>query len=118
MPDFQMYRGDNAAFDLTLTRLGAPVNLAGATLRYMAKRSKDDADAAAVISKVSTDVSQINITDAPNGEATVFLVPDDTSALTEVTVLFYDVQITDATGKVYTVASGKLKILLDVTRTA
>jgi hypothetical protein len=111
-----MFRGDNAAFDLTVTKSSVPVDLSGCTLRFTAKLQKEDADSEAVISKVSSDADEILVTDAPAGEATVFVIPADTTAITEQTVLFYDVQVTDGAGKVHTLVTGKLKIKLDVTR--
>lgn len=116
MPDFEMFRGDSAEFELTVTKDAAPVNLTGGQLRFSAKRSKDDPDADAVVSKVSTDTAQIEITNAAGGLATVKMVPADTEDLTEQTVLFYDVQFKDATNRIFTLATGKLKVRLDVTQ--
>lgn len=116
--NFEMHRGDSAAFDLTITKNAVAVNLTGSTLRFTAKRDKADPDADAIISKVSSDASQIEITNAAGGLATVHLVPADTEDLTEQTTLLYDVQVKDATNKVFTLVEGKLKIKLDVTQAA
>lgn len=115
--NFTVYRGDNNDLDLAVTKSGNPVNLTGATLRFTAKLDKADPDADAVIAKVSTDSSQIEITDAVNGLATVHILPADTFDLEDVSVLFYDAQVVDGTGAVYTLAEGKIKVILDVTRT-
>lgn len=118
MTDFNdLFRGDSHELDVAIAKDGVPLNITGCTLRFTAKRDKSDPDLEAVISKVSTDSSEIEITDALNGEATIHLVPGDTAALTQVTTLYYDVQVTDGTGRVSTVVSGRIKFKLDVTVT-
>lgn len=112
-----MYRGDTADFDLVVTQNGSPVNLTGSTLRFTAKRRVTDGDADAIFSKSSASATEIEITDAVNGLATVHGLPADTAGLAGKTKLFYDVQVTDSLGRVYTLDYGTITVLVDVSLT-
>lgn len=92
---------------------GAVVNLTGCTLRFTAKLNRGDADNATGAIKKYTG-SGITHTDAAAGAYRVTLAPADTSSLTATTVYFWDLQLTDGSGAVFTVADGTLTVLVDV----
>lgn len=107
MSDLSMYRGD----DRTLT-ITASEPLTGSDIRFTAKVSR--ADDEAVIEKTTGDGIEIG---DPDTTATVTIDAADTEDLGPVN-LRWDIEITDALGKVRTVAVGRLLILADVTRQA
>lgn len=116
MITLDMFRGDDREFTLTLTEDGLPMNLTGATLRFTAKRSINDPDTAAVITK--TVGSGITIdADPTSGIVVVALLAADTADVTRQTVLVWDVQVVRG-GKTRTVVAGTLDVLLDVSVTA
>jgi hypothetical protein len=95
---------------------GTPFNITAMTLRFTAKRSRTDADAQAVITKTVTG-SGITITGGSAGKARILLAPGDTGSLGGSERLFYDVQLADGS-TVYTLVSGRLLVLADISRTA
>lgn len=112
-----MTRGDTFTFNLTVTQSGAAFNLSGVTLRMTAKWSYADADNAAVFTARSPS-NGIVITNAGGGLATVTLAPAMTSGLPPAQVnLYYDIQVTDGSGNIYTIAAGVLTVSPDVTLT-
>lgn len=116
--DLTMYRGDTPTWELAVTNAaGAPYNLTGCTIRMMAKRAITDADSAAVLD-LSTAGGEITITDAAGGRAEIVPPAADTAGLIADVNALYDVQITTGTSRVHTVASGRLLIRRDVTRTS
>lgn len=111
-----MKRGDDRVLDVTcVDRDGEPVDITDVFLWFTAKRSKADADTAAVLRKDSID--GIAIVVAAEGTATVTLDSADTEDLLVATVLYWDVQGKDGDGKIITLAEGILVIEADVTRT-
>lgn len=109
-------RGDDEALLVTLTEAdgATPVPLDGCTLWFTAKARLIDPDTAAIIAKSSAPGQGITITDAPAGEATIELTPNDTAALQSV-ALWADLQLMDDSGKVQTPWKGRLVIEADVT---
>ena len=106
--NIEMKRGNTRKIDLAIADSGVPVNLTGVSLTFEAKYSV--ADTTAFITKDGA--HGITVTDAAGGKCTIQLDPADTSSLPSiVTVLYWDVRLTDATLKEsYTVAEGKLVI--------
>lgn len=118
MSDLSMYRGDDDDFTITaLDATGAAVDLTGTTLIWTVKRSRTDPDSAAVIQKKSSDggITILTQSGATLGQATINLAAADTSPLTHQTMGYWDLQVVDAAGKVQTLSTGTLMILLDVT---
>jgi hypothetical protein len=108
-----LIRGDTGEWDLTVERNGAAVDITGITARFMVKRSIDDANADALASL--TVGNGITLTAPLTGDLRVTL-PAATSALFPVTTLAWDLEITDGTGHVSTVAMGPLLVVADVSR--
>ena len=113
-------RGDTVLYDLTLSRTGASAGwMTGGVVRMMAKRRQSDADADAIFSK-STPASGITWTDqgAVSPTATVTILPADWADLDpgKDRTLYYEIEITDSSGRVETVQKGTLPVLGDVLR--
>lgn len=112
-----MYRGDDESFDVhVVDRDGVDVDLTGAELRFTAKRDVTDADNDAVISK--TTGAGVTTVTAVEGLARIDIDAADTDAMARGTLLVWDLQVVDTFDKVRTVASGSLRIMVDVSRTA
>ena len=98
-PDtIEVYKGESKTLVLTvLDENRAAQDLTGATLTMTVR--KRITDTTAVITKVSTTVTEIEIqTPATDGKAKIFLVPADTSALA-VGPYVYDVWVTLSSGR-------------------
>lgn len=111
-------RGDTCELALSLLNpdTGLPFDPTNQVLIFTVKANANDPDAKALIQKIST-VGGITIDDAPAGEITVELVPQDWLPLRARGIYVYDVQAQDgSTGAVRTVASGTLQGDQDVTK--
>jgi hypothetical protein len=117
-------RGDTLEFAIQVFQTDGitPFNLTGAEVFSTIKKALSDIDAAAVsrIDSVGGSVpvgGVITIDDATNGKATIRHAASATSALTAAQVeLFYDVQVVDSIGRVFTVDSGIITVSADVTQ--
>jgi hypothetical protein len=113
--NFTITRGDSVSWSVVITLDGVPFNLAGCLLWFTAKTKYTDPDVSAIFQKTIGD--GITVTTPANGLATIDIVPDDTSALSEVkTVLFWDLQLKDGSDNIYTINSGNLIVNPDVTQ--
>lgn len=118
-----IYRGDHRTLELTVRDANGAANLGGTSIWFTLKRDINDPDSKAVITKKNTAAgggdAQIKITDAPNGKAEIYIVPDDTNNLNPPAYpLHFDVQVKTVGGEVYTVLKGTMNILADVTRSS
>ena len=114
MPDLMLRRGDTHVRPIIVAVGGVPKNLTGATLWFTARRSVVDPEA--VLSKSSLD-GGIDIVDPGRGRAQLILAPADTANLDgEDLRLVYDIQLEDGYGVRWTVATGRILIERDVTR--
>jgi len=114
MADFTITKGDSVSFNIVVTSGGVAFNLTGATIWMTAKLAFGDPDSSAIFQKKTG--SGIVITNPANGAATITLAATDTSPLPAFkTLLLYDIQVKDQQGGIYTVASGNLIVLPDVT---
>lgn len=114
MADFTIYRGDTVALNITITASGLAYNLTGKTMWFTAKTSYSIADPGTFQKKLG---SGITVTDAANGRAQIVISASDTNSLGNSKVaLVYDCQVKDSSGNIYTVASGNLIVIPDVTR--
>lgn len=117
MAALSMTRGDSATITVTVVGGdGTPVDLTGKTLRFTAKQHAADAQAAAVMAKVTgagiTHQAQVGAT---RGLADVTITPADTVTVAAYPVAFvYDVQLTDG-ADTYTTETGSLTVRPDVT---
>lgn len=116
--DIEAIKGDTEYYDLAAKRVNGPINLEGANVKawFSAKRTKEDADGSAVIALNSVDhPTQIVFTDKPAGLFYVQLLPANTVAIEEDS-LVYDVQVREQDGRVTTVAKGDLHLIQDITQ--
>lgn len=108
-------RGDNIRFDVAITLDGNPLDVSAYLIWCTGKLQISDADLVAVFQATKLG-GQITVTGAGNNIARVNIPGAFTSVLTDNTTLFYDVQIKSPGGDIDTVASGRMQIVLDVTR--
>jgi hypothetical protein len=116
----ELHRGDSAEWEFPVLKAdGTAQDITGCSFRFTVKGRVDDLDDDAVISATTANGKCV-ITNAAAGLMEVRLVPADTDALAVYppTVLLWDLQVRDAASKVWTVASGKLLVRPDISRTA
>lgn len=102
--NFTMTAGDTKTLVVSVTDAeGSAVNITGATIRWVCKRSLGKA---ASISK--TTVLGISLTDAVNGQFTVTLNPSDTDDLAG--IFQHEVELTASDGTISTILSGTMKV--------
>ncbi len=109
--------GATLLINATVTQSGVAVNLAGKTLKFMAKREYSDADAAAIITLATS--SGITHTDASNGIAQIVIGQTDTDDLDAAneTRLKWELKLFDGAYG-YRVAKGPLTVVPAVVRAA
>ena len=111
--DLTWTRGDSGRLDVVVKQAdGTAYNLTGATLFLTVKTLLTDADSAAGVIR-----KEVTAHDNAAGGLSHFAITtsDNATAATR----FYDVQLKDSTGSVYTLFGGLWKVLADVTtRTA
>jgi hypothetical protein len=111
-----MYRGDTVVFNMLVTKSAVAFSLTGCEIWFTGKYAYKDEDSVAVFQKTIGD--GITVTNALAGRGSLALTASDTEDLPPVkTLLLWDVQIKDANGMIYTVASGSLVVMPDVTLT-
>ncbi|WP_337102340.1 hypothetical protein [Paenibacillus sp. YIM B09110] len=98
--NFEMFAGDTKSVTVTV----AGVDLTGSTVKWAAKKSIYNAEPD--VYKDTTD----GITLADEGKFVIALEPEDTAALSG--TYYHEAEVTDATGNVSTVLSGKITINL------
>jgi hypothetical protein len=84
-------------------------------MMFTAKRLVSDSDAGAVFQL--TNGSGITVTDAVGGLFDIEIIPTNTYSMTSGATLVCDVQLKDATTRVFTIGLGTLVVNEDVTRT-
>jgi len=117
----QMYLRDDRTLSLVVNdHNDAPVDLTGASITFTVKSKMSDPDTQAVFQKKNTAAgggdSEIKVLDPAGGSAEVYIVPADTDT-TNPGNYMWDVQITLANGKTYTVLRGRVTFKEDVTKT-
>lgn len=112
-----VFRGDTKIFNVEIRKNdGAPFDLTGSTIRFTAKRIKDEFstnDTSAIIRKDNAALGGVAIIDALNGKFNISLSSIDTQ---ESGTFLYDIQITKG-NNIYTVAKDELVIIEDITKT-
>lgn len=112
-----MVRGDTKQWDLTFTdAAGGALDLSAITIWFTVKDKVSDTDAQALFQLHSPNHGIANIS-AVGGTARITVLPSHTAALTSKrnNQAYYDIQIVDGSGRVYTVADGTITIYPDVT---
>lgn len=101
--NFEMFAGDTENVVVTVTEGGSPINLSGATIRWVMKRA---GSVTPLISKTSP--AGITITDTAGGKFTISLMPADTED--QRGDYYHEAEVTDASGNVSTVMTGRAAI--------
>lgn len=115
--NLKMFRGDTYKRTFIVIQDGEYYDLTDCDIRMTFKWSLEDADADAVFTK-TIDNNGITVTGPTVGEFRVNINPSDTTSLPAFKVsLWFDAQVTDVNGQVFTVAYGQLLILPDASIT-
>jgi hypothetical protein len=116
--NLKMKRGDTKLVQVTTTSTLTSSGLTGYKFWFTAKNAFTDADASAVIKKLTADFTVVQNGNATTpGIVTCKIDPADTASLPHFdSTLLYDVQFEDSDGNVTTVASGTLTVQVDVTK--
>jgi len=98
---------------------GSPTDLTGAKMWFTVKEKASDPDVDALIEKKSSlaggSDSEIKFTNPTGGAAEIYIVPDDTENVNP-GIYSYDVQVTLANGKTYTIVRDRITFKEDVTK--
>ena len=98
---------------------GTAANLTGAKMWFTVKEKAADPDSDALIEKKSALAgggdTEIKFTNPTGGAAEVYLVPDDSDSMNP-GIYSYDVQVTLADGKTYTIVRDRITFKEDVTK--
>lgn len=113
MVDLEVTRGDTESLQATVVdAVGVAINLTGATIRFTVRASA--ADPIAVIAKDNAGLGGITVPSPATGIALIALTPANTRLLTNGRWV-YDVQVTEASGRVTTVVAGRIRAAAEVT---
>jgi hypothetical protein len=105
--NISIYKGDDKSFSLEVTdQDDAIINLSGGELLF----NVTDWQSNLKFSKVSSDPTQIEITDAEAGLADIHILPADTASLDPDIYIGY-IKFTNAAGKLYTISEGEFQVL-------
>ena len=115
-----MFIRDDRTLSVSVNRdTGAPENLTNAKLWFTVKQRATDADAQALIQKKTANAggsdAQAKVINGSTGKAEVYIVPADTLEMNPGTYI-YDIQVTLANGKTYTITRDKITFKEDVTK--
>lgn len=115
-----MFLRDNRTLAITANyEDGSAADLTDAKMWFTVKERASDPDANALIEKKNSAAggsdSEIKITNPTGGAAEVYLVPDDSDSINP-GIYSYDVQITLANDKTYTIVRDRITFKEDVTK--
>ena len=115
--NFQTIRGDSRLLSFTVTKQNGDVlNLTAAKIWMTAKYNFTDTDLQAVFQKTTDPGGGITIPQPTLGTVEIQIDPIDTSTLpAKNIILFFDVQIKTSDQQIFTILSGKMTIIPDVT---
>lgn len=107
----RLYRGDDYAFALSVRGAdGLPVNLAGLRADLHAAAGGE------TVLQLSTENGLIRAAETPDGTPVLLLdFPRDLTAAADWTAADYDLQISDAQGRVRTIMRGRIRLDGDIT---
>lgn len=108
--DIVLYQGKTVSFEI-IWGGSAPINVSGFSAKMQARES---AAATTALAEFSTSNGRISVGGA-NGKFTISMTAADSAAL-KAFVGIYDFEITNPSGNVYQVMSGKFKVEPEVTR--
>lgn len=105
MAQLKINRGTTYTIGITYKKNGVATTLVGATVRFTIKTEEWDTsttDATAILVK--------NITDGnSSGEATITIDPVDTATVTP-SKYYYDIKVEEASGAIYKIDEGTIKL--------
>lgn len=105
MANLKVNRGTTYTINYAYERNGIAASLGGATVRFTVKSEEYDTDTSDTTAAVAKDVTDGTV----DGLATITIDPADTATL-EPGTYFYDIKVETATGEIYKVDEGKIKL--------
>jgi hypothetical protein len=106
--NIERFRGDTKPFSLFLSDAGSPLNLTGCVIKLTVNKQSNPVDA-------TQQVFQLNGTVATPTNGVVEFSMDDTQA-NNVGIFYFDIEVTDAQAKKFTVTKGVFQMLQDITK--
>ena len=110
--DITWYRGDSFPIELTLTNKETedPIPLNGYSFLFTVNAVENPEDDSEQIFQV------IGVLDADPTTGKVSFTPTTTDTDLSVDIYYYDIQMTDGSGNIRTIAKHKFKITMDITK--
>lgn len=108
----EWYRGDSYPFELTVKdkETGNPIDITGYSFLFTVNTSKDPIDAADEVFSVS------GVLDGTPSTGKVSFTPTAVQTNIDKKKYYYDVQMTDDSGNIRTIAKNSFSILQDITK--
>lgn len=110
--DLSIYKGATLFRRFTWTDRRTPIDITGFTFEMQIRPT---VESSVIIAELSTTNGSIVIEDAAQGIFSIELPAVDTEAITETSGV-YDIEVTDASGRVSRILYGDVKIVPGVTR--
>lgn len=109
------YRGDTKKYTISIVdKDDTPVCVNGGKLTFTIKQSQNDSDVDALLQ-----ISEIGVDDCNNPQGIIqIVVPASETNNLPTQKLYYDFQYISPSGDVSTLIAGKVKVLVDITRTS
>jgi len=112
MSTINMYRGDSETLELSVTNSeGDAFNLTGHLVFMTIKATSGDF----VLTKSSDVDGEIDVIAPADGQALIYITPEDTEAMNPSTAYQYDIQVSQSTTFRKTILKGVVKIEKDIT---
>ena len=111
--NLEIFRGDTKVLEGQAKNSAddTPIDLTGALLWFTVKKKRSDVDPGVLQKTVG---SGILITDALQGEFKIEVAPSDTASLNG--RFYWDLQLKNTIGQIFTLASGIFNVVIDVTK--
>ena len=109
-----IHAGDDYDHAFTVQRAGVALVLTGAKLWFTVKKDTNDTDSEAKLQYVSTEITEIEITDGAAGQFTIHLKDTDTSDMEG--HWNYDIKALLASTKILRIARGTIEFLPNITQ--
>lgn len=105
MATLQIERGTTYTLNVNYSRNGVPTTLIGATVRFTMKDVEYDTSTDDSTAELKKDVTNGTV----DGTASIIILPTDTATLVP-NSYYYDVKVEDASGNIYKIDEGKVKL--------
>jgi len=111
-----IFKGDNVTLFVQITESDASADISGFSFIFTVKDNISEPQLNAEIIKSSDIASEITLINPSIGEIEIYILPNDTKNLSGEGRFYYDIQMTTATGEIYTIVQDYIFIKEDVTK--